>query len=228
MRTFIKIAITIVITVLIFQSCHFNEGKSGISEGTMKYNITYLEDESENPIISLMPAQLNMSFKNNSVIMEVEGWMGIFKSSFIKSGQKSEAVTLLKMMNKKYCYRSVGHQGYLGFSAYNNAKIEFDDETKQILNFLCKHAKVTIQDKDLLFDIYFTDEIKIDKPNEFTPFENVPGVLLEFQIEINGIPMYLIASEIIEVDVASEIFQVPNGYKDVEREELDNIFSSII
>ena len=203
-------------------------GESGISEGTMKYDITYLEDESENPIISLMPSQLDMSFKNSSVIMEVEGWMGIFKSTFIKNEQNSEAITLLKMMNKKYCYRSVGSQGFLGFSAYNNAKIVFDDETKEILDFLCKHAKVTVSDKNLLFDIYYTDEIKIDKPNEFTPFEEVPGVLMEFQIEINGIPMYLIASEVIETDIPDNIFQVPNGFEDVKREELDKIFSSII
>ncbi len=228
MRKLSKIAINIIITILIFQSCHLNMGESGISEGTMKYDITYLEDESENPIISLMPSQLDMSFKNSSVIMEVEGWMGIFKSTFIKNEQNSEAITLLKMMNKKYCYRSVGSQGFLGFSAYNNAKIVFDDETKEILDFLCKHAKVTVSDKNLLFDIYYTDEIKIDKPNEFTPFEEVPGVLMEFQIEINGIPMYLIASEVIETDIPDNIFQVPNGFEDVKREELDKIFSSII
>ena len=79
----------------------------------MKYDITYLEDENENPIISLMPSQLDMSFKNNSVQMEVEGWMGVFKSSFKKNEPKNEAITLLKMMNKKYCYRSDNKHGFL-------------------------------------------------------------------------------------------------------------------
>jgi len=203
-------------------------GQSGIAEGVMKYNITYLVDENENPIVSLMPSNINMSFKENSVILEVEGWMGVFKSSFIKNGEKSEAITLLKMMNKKYCYRSPANQGFLGFSAYNNIEVIFDEEVKEILDFNCKHAKVKLHDCNVKFDIYYTEEIKIENPNDYTPFHMVPGVLMEFQIEINGIPMHLIASEIIEKEIPDKAFEVPADYENVPREQLDKIFSSII
>ena len=154
--------------------------------------------------------------------------MGVFKSSFIKNEPKNEAITLLKMMNKKYCYRSDNKKGFLGFSGYSGAVIEFDDEVKTIIDFECKHAKVEVKDKNISFDIYYTDEIKIDNPNKFTPFSEVPGVLMEFQIEINGIPMHLIASEIVECDISDKKFEVPNDYEDVPREELDKIFSSLI
>lgn len=223
-----SILLILLISIFSLQSCQFDNGKEGITEGTMKYNITYLEDESQNPIISLMPSHLKMSFKDNSVIMEVEGWMGVFKSSFIKDYKNSEAITLLKMLNKKYCYRSADDCGFLGFSEYNNAEIKYDTVVKTILDFSCKHAKVVIPEKDLSFDIYYTDEIKIEKPNEFTPFEEIPGVLMEFQIEINGIPMHLNASEVIETEISDDVFVVPDDYEDVPREELDNIFSNLI
>lgn len=222
------IVFVIVVFLGIFNSCKLGDKGKDFSEGTMKYNITYLEDENENPIISLMPSKLNMSFKNNSVIMEVEGWMGVFKSSFIKNSFKNEAITLLKMLNKKICFRDTGSTSFLGFDGYNNAAITFDDKTKKILDFTCKHASVTIVDKNLSFDIYYTEEIKIDKPNEFTPYANVPGVLMEFQIEINGIPMYLIVSEVVKREISNDIFNVPTGYEDVPREELEKIFSSLI
>lgn len=218
----------IVLTIALFQACKIKIGDKAISEGTMKYSITYLDDESKNPIISLMPSHLKMSFKNNSVLMEVEGWMGVFKTSFIKNGADKEAITLLKMLNKKYCYRSYGSKGYLGFDANGEMNIEFDSEVKEILSYSCKHAKVTLPEKNLTYDIYYTDEIGIVNPNEFTPYEKVPGVLMEFQIEINGIPMYLIASEVNEVEISDEIFEVPDDFEDVPREELEKIFSSLI
>lgn len=218
----------IVLAIALFQACKFKIGDKAISEGTMKYSITYLDDESKNPIISLMPSHLKMSFKESSVIMEVEGWMGVFKTSFIKNGSSKEAITLLKMLNKKYCYRSYGSKGYLGFDANGEMIIEFDEELKEILSYSCKHAKVTLPEKNLTYDIYYTEEIGIDNPNEFTPYDQIPGVLMEFQIEINGIPMYLIASEVIESEIPDEAFDVPEGFEDVPREELEKIFSSLI
>lgn len=228
MRLSMKRIAIIAVCGLIFQGCNLKIGKKEISEGYMKYNITYLEDESQNPIISLMPSNLKMSFKNNSVLMEVEGWMGVFKSSFIKNEQNSESITLLKMMNKKYCYINEGSQGFLGFNTQDSIIINFDNETKEILNFTCKHAKVNFPNKNLSFDIFYTNEIKINRPNEYTPYDQIEGVLMEFQIEINGIPMYLIASEIVESEIPDAAFQAPADYENVPREELDKIFSSII
>lgn len=218
----------LVLSITMFNACKLKIGEKAISEGTMKYSITYLDDESKNPIISLMPSHLKMSFKNSSVLMEVEGWMGVFKTSFIKNDKSKEAITLLKMLNKKYCYRSYGSKGYLGFDANGEMLIEFDEEVKSILNYSCKHAKVTIPEKNLTYDIYYTEEIGIDNPNEFTPYEQIPGVLMEFQIEINGIPMYLIASEVNEIEVPDAVFDVPEEFEDVPREELEKIFSSLI
>ena len=155
-------------------------------------------------------------------------WNERFKSTFIKDHNNSEAYTLLKMLNKKYCYRSEQDCGFLGFAAFKGAEITYDDEVKEILTFSCKHAKVVVPHKALSFDIYYTEDIKIDNPNEFTPFGEIPGVLMEFKIEINGIPMHLIASEVIEKDISDEVFIVPDDYEDVQREKLDSIFSNLI
>jgi len=220
-----------IISIILFSITMFlyscNKEKTDVDEGVIKYKITYLEDESTNPVISIMPKSLIMRFKDNSVIMEVEGWLGIFKSSFIKNRNDSQAVTLLKMLNKKYCYCGQGKDGYIGFDAYNNIKIIHDDSTKNILGFNCKHAKAVLSDKNIEFDIYYTDKIKIKNPNKFTPYQNIQGVLMDFQIEMNGLPMHLTATEFKPVNIDDKIFKVPEGYKNVERQEIDKIFSSI-
>ena len=182
-----------------------------------------MESEAENPVISIMPKSLIMRFKDNSVIMEVEGWLGIFKSSFIKKADNTKAVTLLKMLNKKYYYCGQGKDGYIGFEAYDNIKIIPDDSTKNILGFKCKHAKAVLNSKNIEFDIYYTDKIKIKNPNEFTPYHNIQGVLMDFQIEMNGLPMHLTATEFKRVKINDNIFEIPKEYKSVEKRNRENI-----
>lgn len=199
-----------------------------VDEGIMKYKITYLEDKSTNPLIALLPSNLDMHFKDNSVMLNVKGWMGIFESSFIKNGKSGELTTTVKMMNKKYYYLNSGNAGYMGDTKYINLDFEFDSSMKEIIGYQCKHALVTVPSENLSFDLYYTEDINIVEPNLNTVFENIPGVLMEFNMDMNGIPMHLIAIEIEECNVPDEYFFVPEGYKEVDKHEIDTILSSLM
>lgn len=224
----LKIVMLSVAMAFIVASCHINLGKKGIQEGTLKYKITYLQSEKENPIVSLMPGYLQMSFKDNSVRMDVEGWMGIFKSTFIRQYDLNRSVNMLKMMNKKYYYVCSGSTDFMGMQTYNDVSVSFDDEMKKILDFDCKHARVTADSGQLVFDLYYTTDIAIEAPNNQSPFKEIPGVLMEFQIKINGISMYLEAAEIKEVDIPDEEFKIPDNYEEVAKDTIDKIFSGLI
>jgi len=219
--------IVVLFTVLLVSSCH-KITRSGIDEGIMKYEITYLEDKANNPLISLLPSHLDMHFKNNSVLLCVEGWMGIFESAFIKQAETGEFITTLKIMNKKYYYKSDTVEGFMGDTKYLNLEFSFDEEVKQILDYDCKHAKVFVPSNNVTFDLYYTTDISVEEPNKNTVFEEVPGVLMEFQVEMNGIPMHLIATELTEKEIPDDDFYIPSGYKEVEKQEVDTIFSSIM
>ncbi len=228
MRFSIKLMVVSIVTVVFISSCEIKFGKKGIDEGTIKYKITYLQSETENPIISLMPSYLTMSFKDNSVRMDVEGWMGVFKSTFIRQFNNNQSVNLLKMMNKKYYYICTGSNEFMGMKTYQDLEIVYDDVEKEILDFNCKHATVTANSGTVVFNLYYTTEIEIETPNNQTPFYEIPGVLMEFQIEVNGISMYLEAAEIIEAELSDEIFQIPSDFEKVAKEIIDEIFSSLI
>lgn len=220
--------LTLISIIFIFLSaCTLNFSKEGMTEGVMKYKIKYLQNESENPLISLMPSTLDMTFKNNSVLMEVEGWMGVFKSSFVKKGSGNKAINMLKMMGKKYYYISENGAGFMGMAG-SNIDISFTENTKTIIDFECKHGKGKINDNNVEFDIYYTSQIGITNPNQFTPFEKVPGVLMEFYLEINGIQMQLEAIEINECEIDDKIFEIPEGYEEVDKSKIDEIFSSLL
>lgn len=222
-----KLALFIFIAfAFVFSSCNEVADK-GVDQGVVKYEITYLADKSTNPLITLLPSHLNMYFRDNSVLLSVQGWMGIFESAFIKDGKNGEVVTTLKMMNKKYYYKNIGG-GFMGDSKYQNLEFVFDDSTKQIIDYHCLHAKVKVPSENIEFDIYYTNDIQITSPNLHTAFEKIPGVLMEFHMDMNGIPMHLIATELTEKEIPDSYFQIPEGYLEVEKCEIDTILSSLM
>ena len=209
---------------LLSVSCTKQGRHGNVKEGSMKYKITYLESEKESPIIGLLPSTIMMRFNNDKVLLEMEGWLGIFRSAFVKNGE-NEAYTLLKILSKKYLYISEPNEGFYGMKKPDNLKVDFDDETKEIIGFECKHAKVSID--TLSFDVYYTNDIKIKNATANTPLDMIPGMLIDFRLEMNGIPMHLEAVEFIEEKVPNTIFDIPNGYERVERSQMDEIFNGI-
>lgn len=208
-------------------SCSIKHKTKGISEGEIKYKITYLQDASENPLIGLMPTELNMVFKQNNVSMSVEGWMGIFKSSFIKRNQNADVITLLKIMNKKVYCQSNTSTGLLGVDNFSNMSLSFDNSSREILDFKCSHAVALIPERNMKFDIYYTQDIQIDQPNSNTPFDKIPGVLMQFQMEMDGIPMQLVADRLTKYEVPENIFDIPDGYQEISTDQMDEIFKSL-
>jgi hypothetical protein len=213
-------------TILLISSCKLGFRHKGITEGCIKYKITYIENEQKNPIVSLLPSYITMTFKDTEVLLSVEGWMGIFKSAFIKD-KNQDAITLLKILNKKYLYQSEPEDGYYGLARFDSTQVIFDDVEKKVLGFDCKHARVRIPEKNLDFDVYYTNDIKIKNPNANTPLSQVPGVLIEFQMVMNGILMHLEATEFIGQDIPDDYFKIPQGYKEVAKVQMDSIFKEI-
>lgn len=222
-----RILIVFLLASLAIAGCKLRLRTKGITEGTIKYKITYIEDEKSNPIISLLPSYLTMSFKDQQILLNIEGWMGIFKSSFIKDKEEN-AITLLKILNKKYLYKTTPTEGYYGMSKYDSMCIVYDNQVKKILDFECQHAVVKIPCKKFEFDVYYTDQINILNPNANTPLNQIPGVLLEFQVEMNGILMHLEASEFIGDEVPDNLFAVPEGYLEVQKAQMDEIFKGLM
>lgn len=218
------------ISMNLFHACinDKSDKDSRYAEGKMIYAIDYLVSEESNPLISLLPSNLDMFFKDNNIVMSVEGWMGIFKSAFLRDNDAGKTMTLLKVMNKKYYYENITNDNFMGVTSYTNLSIVFDDVQKEILDFNCGHAVVTVPHNGITFDIFYTSEIGIDDPNKDTPFYEVPGVLMEFQLEMNGIPMHIKANELKYQKVSNKIFDIPEGYEEVEKEVVDELIGSLL
>lgn len=221
-----KIAIIIFLFLSVY-SCTKKEKVVG--EGVLEYNIEYLTNKKDNPIVNLLPPSMYVKFKKNSTFTMIKGWMGIFTLSYISNFNDKKNTTLLKMMNQKYYYSSQFGDTNFVFDDYKGMKLKFTNDTKKILGYNCKKVLVTFPNSNKSpFEIYYTNEIKIKNSTYNTPFRDIDGVLMEFKIKMNGIPMHLIISKVKADKIPDNVFNVPPTYLKVEKSKIQNILDSLI
>ena len=219
----------LIILLFIVISCNNVFKKKIISEGIIKYEIIYLDDQKKNPIISLLPKELIIKFNEKNAISKVEGWMGIFSMSGITLKVNGTTFMLVKLMDKKYVYEQKPSDQSLGYDELPGMKIEFVEETKEIVGYKCKKAIVSFPNADIEpFDIFYTNDIKIEDPNWNNPFKVIDGVLLEFQMSQRNIKMRLIAKNVAEETIEDNEFAIPDGYEKVSREEMEEFLNSLM
>jgi GLPGLI family protein len=217
----LKIFFILFSLVLLF-SCDSSFFSGKLSEGMIEYDIKYLEDEKSNPLISLLPTTLQYKFKDNSYFQGIEGWMGIFSMAGIYDKKNNKKSALLKIMNIKYFYQTDLNGPTFGFDSMPQMKIEKTNETKLIAGYECKKAKIIVNNEQwTTFDVYYTEDIEIESPNENNPFKELKGVLLEYRMSFQNIKMELIAKKVEKIDIPDEEFDVPSGYEKVSREKME-------
>lgn len=234
MKRFLFIIIPVVFIIFLvvfinFQSCNSSFFKKGIKEGMIHYDITYFESDSENPLIALLPTTMTIKFKNNSSSGQIEGWMGIFKSSYISNFDKKINSSLLKVMDKKYNFEVKFGEPSFGFDDIPGLKIEHTKDVKVIAGYKCKRAKIIVEGaKPDTFSVYFTNDILIHNPNWNTPFKSIDGVLMEFQASMRNVRMKCVATKVEESKIPDTEFQVPAGYKTVNREDMEKVIGELM
>ncbi len=201
--------------------------RHGVDEGVIEYDITFLDNEKDNPLIALLPTTMTLYFKEDMTTTRIEGFMGLFSFAYITDIENNANFTILRILDKNYvCKQKNGNLAY-GYSEMQELAIEKTRVRKKILKFNCEKALVTITNgSGSSFNIYYTDEIDIEDPNTNNPFHDINGVLLEFQVKMHRINMKFRATNFIEKEIAMESFTLPDNYKSVSKKEMHEIMQS--
>ncbi|PKP20439.1 MAG: hypothetical protein CVU05_09085 [Bacteroidetes bacterium HGW-Bacteroidetes-21] len=200
-----------------------------IDEGFIEYDIEYLQDERENPLISLLPTTMEFKFRDNASVQKIEGWMSIFSMSGIADRNNDKSFAMLKIMNEKYVYETTMSGPSFGFDEMTGFQIVYTDCTAVIAGLPCKKAEIRFNNDTIPdFSIFYTDMIKLDNPNIQNPFGEIKGVLLEYQMSFQKIPLRLKAKNVSQEDVLDEDFEIPAGYESVSREKMQEVISNLM
>ena len=184
-------------------------------EGKVVYVITYDNlPEGMEEFAAMMPSESVLYIKNHLSRSEQSVGMGASQVT-ITDSKKKTAVLLMDMMGQKLMTK-VG-KAYFKEIEKKKPKIELLDETKEIAGYTCKKAELTVDSSGNPIIIYYTDEI----PNRMdAPFNGMDGFPLEYELSNEGMVITFSAKEVVKIKVPDELFTIPNGYQEVDMDNL--------
>ena len=217
----------IVLFFLLLSSCStidFSDQPQGIIE----YDVSYISNKSSMPT-NLLPRKVILKFRAYKSITSINGFMGMFSLRNISDAKKNTNTMMLKVMDNKYFFSGEKNDPPFFFDGLKNIKITKVNGNEIIAGLQCHKAIVSFSDKsNEPFEILYTNEIKIKKPNKATPFNSIDGVLMQFNIQLSNIQMKLTASKYLKDQVSSDLFDIPKEYKSVSRDKLKGVLTKLL
>ena len=200
--------------------------EAGISEGRIIYGVNFPKKENNSALVSIMPDKVEMSFKNNNTALNIKGFWGAFNISFITDNQNNKYYALLRIGADKFKHVTDSLGIFFGYDVIKNIEIEYLKDTMSVCNYLCYKAVAHCKDINRDLELWYTKDIKLDKPNVNNAFKALDGVLMKFQVIMSGFFMELTAEEVISEEVSDDVFAIPDNYKDAKKEDLEPYLKS--
>ncbi|MBQ5540625.1 MAG: hypothetical protein IIU03_10360 [Bacteroidales bacterium] len=218
-------SLIILLLALITNSC----GKKYapvINEGRIVYSVDFPKEENSSSLVAIMPERVELSFKNDNTALSIRGFAGSFNISFITDNQNNKYYSLFRIMTDKYKYVTDSDGVSFGYDQIRDIEIEKLSDTMTICNYLCHKALAHCKTINRDLELWYTDDINIKKSNINNAFRDLDGVLLKFQVLLSGFFMELTAVEVVGEQVNSDLFVVPESYKDISKHDLDSMIRS--
>lgn len=221
-----KFLLFLTLIIFLIQGCLEEDRGTKLAEGLISYDIEYMDDSIDRVMVRFLPKKMIVKFKNNNTVNKIESVSGIVSFTHIQNFKDKSNITLVKLMNRKYQYVEELDEPSLFFNTLPGIKIKETEETKEIAGYKCKKAIISCKNDSFKpFYVYYTNDIKINSPNKHTPFKDMDGVLMEFQIELYDINMRLTATQVISKKIPSKEFEVPTGYEPINKRTMQEIIN---
>lgn len=221
MKNIFKSILTFTLPIVLLGSC--GDVEPAVSEGIITYNISYPRPIEDRWMEQLMPTEMEMQFKNNNINTELTFGLGMIKIGYITNTEDKHLHEMLKFMRKRnVSHRSLKEVDDL-LKQIPNHKIELLPDTKTIAGFLCNKAivKVDSPSDPYIYDLWYTEKIKIKEPNWCTPFKSIPGVLMEYRVERFNVIMHFTAIDVEKSEIKDTEFMVPKKYKEISVDAME-------
>jgi len=220
--------LTLTLLIVLLVNCK-RAKRPELAEGRIEFKITYEQEEVGGYSASLLPSKMTMEFRDNIVKNTIQGGMGFFNLVNVSDLNTYQFITYLKFIDKRYIFKGDENETPCCFGMMDGMDIEFTRQTKEIIGFGCRKAIATFPDSDIeSFDIWYTEELQLDKPNGNSPFQKIPGVLLEFNTIMGNANMHMVAKNCDVTRIPARIFELPKNYTRVSKDEIETILNALL
>jgi hypothetical protein len=215
-----------VCVLLALSACGVGHSGKHISEGVITYKLDFPESENSSSLVTFLPKEMTMSFKDNSSVMQINGWGGSFGLTYFNDHKNKKNYAMLRIMFKTYICVSDLDVISFGYSKISDLEVSPTSDTLTICGYLCRRLKAESKNANKKFEAWVTDDIELSHSNNSTPYKDVEGVLMRFDVLMCGIYMKMEATKVEDVKVPDEIFSVPDDAIYVTRQELEELIGS--
>jgi hypothetical protein len=208
-------------------SCREKGGKF-IDQGEIHYNIEYIGTTGTFSK-DLMPKNLVVSFKDNKILFEIMapiGNSGIFN---LVNPELNLYDTYINFVGTRLYYAGKPGEMHPGFGSMAGMEVRKTNRTTVMCGYNCKNAEVTFPaDRSKIYNVWYTDEIKVKNSNMSTPFNEIDGVLLSFFFFMGKSEMQFDAESIYEKEIPDKTFERRPKFKLVNKVSMDKIITDMV
>jgi hypothetical protein len=208
-------------------SCKERGGKY-ISQGEIHYNIDYIGNFGPMPK-EVLPKNLVVSFKNDKILFEMISPFG--NSGILNLTNPDEGIidTYFSLFTLKYFYPVKPGELFPGFEEMDGMTMKKTSKTSVICGYNCKNVEVTLPTvKDKVFQVWYTNDINVKKPNTATPFNQIDGVLMSFFFILGPAELHFDAETVYKKQIPDEEFERRDKFVKVSRAEIDSFINKMI
>lgn len=217
------------ITITLFLVSCSNKKGDKTNEGVITYEITYPQEVEENGLSAFLPEEMTTLYKGNDFKMNVKGELSMFNLDYISRSNGDTCFTLFRIFDKKLYYPQKESEKFFLFNKVGEPQLTFyDDSIKNIAGLECKMGTITFNKQTLASKFYYTDELDFELNNMNSPFNNVPGTLMEFTINYQGLNLSFKAQSVKLKHIENDEFAVPSNYRQTSSDEINEIISSLM
>lgn len=208
-------------------SCKERGGKY-INHGEIHYTINYTGSFGPMPK-EVLPKDLVVSFKDDKILFEMISPFGNSGILNLSNPKKGICDTYFSLFTLKYFYEVQPGEQYPGFEAMDGIVVTKTSKTSIICGFHCRNAEITFPSKkDKVYEIWYTKEIDVKKPNAATPFSQIDGVLMSFFFLLGPAELHFNAENVYKKDIPDDAFERREKFSRVSKQEIDMFINKMI
>lgn len=208
-------------------SCKERGGKY-ISQGEIHYNIEY-SGTSGGISQDLMPRYLIVSFKNDKILFEILAPIGNQGIINLVNPDLKLYDTYISFLGAKQYYAGKPEELHPGFDAMVGMELKKTNKTSVICGYNCKNAEATFpSDRSKIYNVWYTNEIKVRNSNMSTPFSEIDGVLMSFFFIMGKAELHFEAESVYKKEVPDKAFERRPKFRSVSRESMEKIITDLV
>jgi len=218
---------------LLFFSCSESRKKNThqITEGEIVYEVVNNQEFDTNNMSFIYPKEMILLFKDNKLKLSLNGPLGAYTFDFIYNDTNDTVFTLLKiplLFDKKVFTTTINKKLLFFAELISNQNTVFYEETKEIAGIKAHKAKLIFNENTKPdITVWYSNDFSLNSPNRNTLFENIPGILLEFEIKIKDVTFNFKANKINIKNITDDFFYVPNDFTLISIQEMEELLSTV-